>query len=150
MLNDMLRMKNKFLATHETHSNSPMLLIGRRQIRSNNSWMHNSSRMRKGKETCTLLIHPTDASRHQIANGETVELRSRTGAIFVIAEISGDMMPGVVSLPHGWGHNRTGIQLSVASQNSGTSFNDITDDHQIDQLSGNAALNGVPVTLSKF
>jgi len=148
LIGDIARLNDKLLAG-ETRANGDLLLIGRRQIRSNNSWMHNSYRMIKGKHSCTLLINPTDATAREIANGERVHLKSRVGSIEVVVEISTEMMPGVVSLPHGWGHNRKGIQLKTASQHPGASINDITDDRRIDLLSGNAAFNGVSVTLSK-
>jgi anaerobic selenocysteine-containing dehydrogenase len=147
VLNDIARMKTRIMGS-EIQTNGHLLLIGRRQLRSNNSWMHNSYRMIKGKQICTLLIHPSDAANHQIENGERVNLQSRVGSIDVVAEISNEVMPGVVSLPHGWGHDRKGIRMSTASQHPGASINDLTDDQRVDQLSGNAAFSGVPVTLS--
>jgi len=130
----------------ELHSAAPpLVLIGRRQLRGNNSWMHNAPRLMRGPERCTLLIHPLDAEMHGIVSGGSVELRSRAGAIVVPAEISDEVMPGVVSLPHGFGHDRAGAQLSVAAERAGASFNDISDERRLDDFSGNAALNGIPV-----
>jgi anaerobic selenocysteine-containing dehydrogenase len=122
-----------------------LVLIGRRHVRSNNSWMHNSQRLVKGKSRCTLLVHPDDAARRGITDGATVRLRSRVGAVEVTAEVSSAVMPGVVSLPHGWGHDRAGIRLAVASRHAGASINDVIDDQRIDALTGTAVLNGTPV-----
>jgi len=123
----------------------PLVLIGRRHVRSNNSWLHNSRRLVKGKPRCTLMIHPDDAVRHGVADGATVRLRSRVGEVQVPAEVTTDVMPGVVSLPHGWGHDRDGIRLGVASRHAGASINDVIDDQRIDVLTGTAVLNGTPV-----
>lgn len=123
------------------------ILIGRRQPRSNNSWMHNCERLVKGKDRCTLMIHPVDASRLGLAEGTRARVSSRVGEIIAPVEISEDIMPGVVSLPHGWGHDREGVRLGVASRHPGTSINDLTDHERVDELSGNAALSGVPVTI---
>ncbi len=122
-----------------------LVLIGRRHVRSNNSWMHNSQRLVKGKPRCTLLMHPGDAAQRGIADGAAVRLRSRVGEVTVAAELSHAMMPGVVSLPHGWGHDRDGIRLAVASRHAGASINDVIDDQRIDALTGTAVLNGTPV-----
>jgi anaerobic selenocysteine-containing dehydrogenase len=122
-----------------------LMLIGRRHVRSNNSWLHNSQRLVKGKPRCTLLIHPDDAARRNVQHGAMVRLRSRVGEVRVTAEISTDVMPGVVSLPHGWGHDREGIRLGVASRHAGVSINDLVDDRLLDALTGTAVLNGTPV-----
>jgi anaerobic selenocysteine-containing dehydrogenase len=124
---------------------APLVLVGRRHVRSNNSWMHNSHRLVKGKPRCTLLIHPEDAARFGVADGATVRLRSRVGEVVVPAEVTPDVMPGVVSLPHGWGHDREGIRLGVASRHPGVSINDVIDDQRVDALTGTAVLNGTPV-----
>jgi anaerobic selenocysteine-containing dehydrogenase len=123
----------------------PLVLIGRRHVRSNNSWLHNSQRLVKGKPRCTLLIHPDDAARRGIGDGARVRVRSRVGEVSVPAELTGDIMPGVVSLPHGWGHDRDGIRLAVASRYAGVSINDLVDDQRLDALTGTAVLNGTPV-----
>ena len=125
----------------------PLVLIGRRHVRSNNSWLHNSQRLVKGKPRCTLLIHPDDAARRGIVDGAMVCVRSRVGEVRVAAELTGDIRPGVVSLPHGWGHDRDGIRLAVASQHAGVSLNDLVDDQRVDALTGTAVLNGTPVAV---
>jgi len=122
-----------------------LLLIGRRHVRSNNSWLHNSQRLVKGKPRCTLLIHPDDAAHRGIDDGATVRVRSRVGEVRVSAELTTDIGPGVVSLPHGWGHDRDGIRLAVASRHAGVSINDLVDDQRLDALTGTAVLNGTPV-----
>jgi len=127
--------------------NRQLLLIGRRHLRSNNSWMHNSHRLVKGPRRDRLLVHPDDLARNGIADGQRVTLRSRTGAVQVEVSASTDMMPGCVSLPHGWGHDRAGIRLSVAAAHAGVSANDLTDERYLDVVSGNAALNGIPVSI---
>ncbi len=128
-------------------TNSHLLLIGRRTLRSNNSWMHNSERLVKGKPQCTMLIHPTDAAHRELKSGQNVVVRSRAGSIEIPIEVSEEMMPGVVCIPHGWGHDRQGIQMEVAQRNAGASINDLTDNLAIDSLCGTAAFNGTPVTV---
>ncbi|AZF03998.1 molybdopterin oxidoreductase family protein [Pseudomonas sp. R5-89-07] len=125
-----------------------LLLIGRRHVRSNNSWMHNYHRLVKGKPRHQLLMHPDDLARRQLSDGQRVRVSSRIGMVEVEVVASLDMMPGVVSLPHGWGHGRPGVQMSIASSQPGASANDLTDERQLDELSGNAALNGVPVKVA--
>jgi len=120
-------------------------MIGRRHVRSNNSWLHNSHRLIKGKNRCTLMLHPVDAARLGVEEGELMQVISEVGAIELPAEITSDIMPGVVSVPHGFGHNRAGIQLNVASRAAGVSMNDITDEQVVDSLTGVAVLNGLPV-----
>jgi len=125
-----------------------LLLIGRRQLRSNNSWMHNVERLVKGRLRCTLLMHPEDAARRGLENGSLSDVRSRAGSLCVEVETSEAMMPGVVSLPHGWGHDPEGIRMDVAAQHAGVGSNILTDDRVIDTASGNAVLNGIPVEVS--
>ncbi len=125
--------------------NGKLSLIGRRELRSNNSWMHNSQRLVKGPKRCTLMIHPNDAQKRNIAAGQLVSVSSRVGTIELPAEITEEVMPGVVSIPHGWGHNREGTQWSIAEAHAGASINDLTDDQSVDALTGNAALSDVPV-----
>ncbi|HBX57345.1 MAG TPA: dehydrogenase, partial [Pseudomonas sp.] len=122
-----------------------LLLIGRRHVRSNNSWMHNYHRLVKGKPRHQLLMNPADLAQRGLADGQRVRVQSRVGVIEVEVAASEEMMAGVVSLPHGWGHARPGVQMSIASEQPGASANDLTDERQLDSLSGNAALNGVPV-----
>jgi anaerobic selenocysteine-containing dehydrogenase len=123
-------------------------LIGRRDVRSNNSWMHNSSRLVKGRDRCTLLMHPDDARTRGLTGGQRVRIRSRVGSVEAALEVTEEMRPGVVSLPHGWGHGREGTSLSVANAVPGVSLNDLTDDLLVDALSGNAQLSGVPVEVT--
>ncbi len=122
-----------------------LLLIGRRHVRSNNSWMHNSQRLVKGKPRWQLLMHPADLQQRGLQDGAQVRIESRTGEVETTVVASEEVMPGVVSLPHGWGHRRQGVQLSVAGEQGGVSCNDLTDRGLFDAVSGNAALNGVPV-----
>lgn len=124
-----------------------LLLIGRRHLRSNNSWMHNYRRLVKGKSRHQLFMHPEDAERLGLGDGQEVRVRSRTGSVDVELLRTDAVMPGVVSLPHGWGHGRAGVKLSVAQEHPGVSANDLTDDQFVDRVSGNAALNGVPVSV---
>ena len=131
------------------HGTEDLLLISRRQPRSNNSWMHNAPRLVKGKDRCTLLIHPETARHNGLADGGRAIVHSRVGRIEALVEVSEDIMPGVVSLPHGWGHDRPGVRLRVASAHPGVSINDLTDDQAVDLLSGNAALSAVPVTVER-
>ncbi|MCA1826737.1 MAG: molybdopterin-dependent oxidoreductase [Myxococcales bacterium] len=130
--------------------NGGLVLIGRRALRSNNSWMHNSLRLVKGPPGCTLMIHPDDAAARGLSAGSRARVRSRVGAVEVPIAITTDVGPGVVSLPHGWGHVRDGTALSVASANAGASLNDLTDEQSVDALSGNAAFNGVPVEVERL
>ena len=120
-------------------------LIGRRDLRSNNSWMHNSARLTKGRDRCTLLMHPGDAEARGLRDGDRVRVRSRVGEVEATLSVTGDMRPGVVSLPHGWGHHRAGTRLRVAGERPGASLNDITDDRDVDTLSGTSVLSGVAV-----
>ena len=119
-------------------------LIGRRHLRTNNSWLANSKRLIKGPDRCTVMIHPDDAIGRGIADGATVTVRTATGSIALCAEVTDDMMPGTVSIPHGWGHNRPGVAMSNALGRPGVSVNDITL-NAVDPLSGNAALSGIAV-----
>ncbi len=124
---------------------SGLLLIGRRHVRSNNSWMHNLETLVRGRSRCTLLMHPADAAARGLAGGARAAVRSRAGRLEVEVETSEAMMPGVVSLPHGWGHDVPGIQMRVAAAHAGVASNVLTDDAVIDTASGNAVLNGIPV-----
>jgi len=122
-----------------------LLLIGRRQLRSNNSWMHNYERLMGGRDRCTLLMHPDDATDRGLGDAQRVAIISTAGRIEAPLEISEEVMRGVVSLPHGWGHHRPGTKITTARQHPGASLNDVTDDRMVDGLSGNAVLSGVPV-----
>jgi anaerobic selenocysteine-containing dehydrogenase len=123
------------------------VLIGRRHLRSNNSWMHNVPLLMKGKPRCTLQVHPDDAARLGLAAGGSARISSRAGSVVAPVEVSDALLPGVVSLPHGWGHDLPGVQLSVATANAGVNSNVLADDELFDVVSGNAVLNGIPVTL---
>jgi anaerobic selenocysteine-containing dehydrogenase len=125
-----------------------LVLIGRRHLRSNNSWLHNSQRLVKGPVRCTLLIHPADAASRGLADGATARVATPAGAIELPVEVSDAMMPGVVSIPHGWGHARAGVQLRVAATVPGASINDVLDPAHYDALSGTSALSGQRVEVS--
>ena len=131
----------------QNYDDKQVLLIGRRHVRSNNSWLHNSYRLVKGKPRCTLMLHPETAKEYGIEDGQNVKVTSRVGSVIITAEVTDELMPKVVSIPHGWGHGRKGVKQKVAQAHAGVSVNDLTDDTLIDQLSGNAAVNGVPVQL---
>jgi anaerobic selenocysteine-containing dehydrogenase len=120
-------------------------LIGRRDLRSNNSWMHNSLRLVKGRDRCTLLMHPDDAGRRGLLDGQRVRVSSRVGSVEAAVQLTPDVMPGVVCLPHGWGHDREGARLGVARAHAGVSFNDLSDDQCVDALCGTARFSGTPV-----
>jgi anaerobic selenocysteine-containing dehydrogenase len=122
-----------------------LTLIGRRQLRSNNSWMHNSARLMKGADRCTALLHPDDAGARGLDHGVRVRVVSRVGAIELPLEVSDEIRPGVVSVPHGFGHARQGVSWRLAAEKAGASVNDITDPSVIDAITGNAAFNAVPV-----
>lgn len=148
---DIERVKTRFLNEPAYDSNGHLLLIGRRHLRSNNSWMHNSERLVKGnpaKPACTILMHPTDAANRDLLNGQKVVVRSNVGSIVLPVEISEEIMRGVVSIPHGWGHDRDGNRQAVAQQHAGASINDLTDQHSVDALCGTAAFNGTAVTVA--
>ncbi len=128
--------------------NGGMVLIGRRQLRSNNSWMHNLPALVKGKESCTLHIHPDDAERLGLADGAGAVVRSAAGSVEAPVEVTDAIMPGVVSIPHGWGHDVEGARLRVASAHAGVNSNVLADESAVEPLSGNAVLNGIPVEVS--
>jgi anaerobic selenocysteine-containing dehydrogenase len=138
----------RLAARHAAPPAAGLVLIGRRHLRSNNSWMHNSERLAKGPARCTLLIHPDDAAHRGLADGGIARVSTERGAIELPVEISDAMMPGVVSVPHGWGHGKSGIRLRVASASPGQSVNDIIDPAVIDELSGTSALTGQPVEVA--
>jgi anaerobic selenocysteine-containing dehydrogenase len=129
--------------------NGDMVLVGRRDLRSNNSWMHNLDILVKGKERCTLHVHPEDAGRLGISDGGTACVRSRRGELAVTVEVTDAIMPGVVSIPHGWGHGAAGADLSIAATRPGVNSNVLADGDLFDPLSGNAVLNGIPVRVER-
>jgi len=119
--------------------------VSRRHLRSNNSWMHNVKVLMKGKDRCTLLVHPDDATSAGLRDGELARVTSEVGSLDVPVEISDEMMPGVVSLPHGWGHDKDGTRLSIAREHAGVNNNLLAPVDDFDPLSNNAAVNGIPV-----
>jgi anaerobic selenocysteine-containing dehydrogenase len=125
-----------------------LVMIGRRHLRSNNSWLHNSERLVKGPPRCTVMMNPADAAQRGLSDGSTAKVASARGTIELPVEITDSMMPGVVSVPHGWGHGRKGVRLRVAASVPGASINDIIDPERIDALSGTSALSGQPVEVS--
>ncbi len=125
-----------------------MVLVGRRDLRSNNSWMHNLPGLVSGPGRCTAWVHPEDAERLGLADGELVAVHARTGSIEVPAQVTEDVMPGVVSIPHGWGHDAPGAQLGVAGAHAGANSNVLADELELEPLTGTAILNGIPVTLT--
>lgn len=137
----------KIVATKNNNGEFPFALIGRRHLRDNNSWLHNSERMMKGKNRCTVLVNPSDARNLQIENGQTIRVSSRVGAVEIPCEISDKIMRGVVSIPHGYGHGRDGVKLDTAANHAGASINDLTDERVLDELTGNAAFSNVRVRL---
>lgn len=139
VLHDLERLLN------DTESDAPYSLIGRRHVRDCNSWMHNFRRLVKGKDRCTLMVNPVDAEREGWCAGDDVQIASSAGSVRAKVEVSDEIMAGVVSLPHGYGHNRNGTKMTIANDHAGVSCNDVTDARYFDALSGNAAINGVPV-----
>jgi anaerobic selenocysteine-containing dehydrogenase len=125
-----------------------MLLIGRRQTRSHNSWLHNLPVLAKGPFRCTMMINPDDAARLKLRAGDKAIVQSRVGAIVAVVEISEEMMPGVVSLPHGWGHSFAETRLTVAAEQPGVNSNALSDDKALEPLTGTAILNGIPVEIA--
>jgi len=127
-------------------------LIGRRHLRSNNSWMHNVKELVRGKNRCTAMMNTADAKALNLKNNELILVKSKTGEIEIPVEITNDIMNGVVSIPHGFGHHKKGTRLSVASQknHAGVSVNNITDQNRMDKVTGNAAFSGQKITVSKY
>jgi anaerobic selenocysteine-containing dehydrogenase len=133
-------------ALHRTRDG--MVMVGRRQLRSNNSWMHNVAPLLGGSTRCTAQVHPDDAARLGLADGQMARIRSRTGQIEVPVELTEAIMPGVVSVPHGYGHDVDGVRMAVATAVPGANSNLLADETLLDEVSGNAVLNGIPVELS--
>jgi anaerobic selenocysteine-containing dehydrogenase len=124
-----------------------MVLVGRRHLRSNNSWMHNIEVLVKGKPRCTLHVHPDDAARLGLGDGSVAEVTSRVGSVHAHVEVTDAIRPGVVSLPHGWGHDHPGTRMRVAAERAGVNSNILADHEALDPLSGTSVLNGIPVTV---
>ena len=125
-----------------------LVLIGRRQLRSNNSWMHNLAPLVKGRDQCTMLINPADAERLRLVDGDRASVTSSAGSVQVPVEVTDTIMAGVVSIPHGWGHDADGARLNVAAAHPGVNSNLLADSTLLDPLSGNAVLNGIPVQVT--
>jgi anaerobic selenocysteine-containing dehydrogenase len=125
-----------------------LVLVSRRHLRSNNSWLHNVGPLMKGKDRCTLLMHDDDATKRSLATGDTVTVSSSAGQIEVPVEVTDAIMPGVVSMPHGWGHGKPGTRMSIANASPGVNTNILSPPTFIDEPSGNGALNGIPVRVT--
>jgi anaerobic selenocysteine-containing dehydrogenase len=125
-----------------------LLLVSRRHLRSNNSWMHNVAPLMTGRPRCTLLVHPDDATRIGLADGATARVSSESGSVVAPVEVTDEMMPGVVSLPHGFGHDKPGTRLAVAAAHAGANTNVLAPGDLVDVPSGNAVLNGIPVQVA--
>lgn len=124
-----------------------MLLIGRRHLKTNNSWMHNINVLTKGNVHCTLQVHPDDARRLGLSDGSNARVTSRVGTIDAPVEVTESIRRGVVSLPHGWGHDVQGTLMRVAAKKAGVNSNVLTDSEALDPLSGTSALNAIPVVV---
>ncbi|WP_082960041.1 molybdopterin-dependent oxidoreductase [Mycobacterium sp. 852002-53434_SCH5985345] len=135
------------LAARMERPAEPLVLVSRRHLRSNNTWLHNVPALMKGKDRCTLLIHPDDAARCGIEDGDVVTVKSDAGEIKVPAEVTDAIKTGVVSMPHGWGHGKPGTRMAVANSSPGANTNVLSLPTFIDEPSGNGALNGIPVTI---
>ena len=135
------------VATESQPKANEFSLIGRRHLRSNNSWMHNSKRLVKGADRCTLMMHSNDAQTLNLVDGAPVAISSSVGSVKAPLEVTDEIMPGVVSLPHGYGHHRPKTKLSVATEHAGVSINDLTDDKIVDNLTGNAAFSAQTVRI---
>src|SRR4029453_14440604 len=125
------------------------VLTSRRHVRSNNSWMHNVTVLVKGKDRCTLLIHPDDAARTGVVDGGLARVSSEGGSLEVPVEVTDEMMRGVVSLPHGWGHDKNGTRLAVAREHAGVNNNLLAPGTFVDEISGNAAVNGTRADVTR-
>lgn len=138
---------DRLLAALDKPADQSIALVGRRQLRSNNSWLHNVQHLVSGPNMCTLHVNPADAERLALQDGEAAEVASQAGKIQITVEVTDSVMPGVVSIPHGWGHDQPGVQLGVASAHAGANSNILAPGSELDPLSGNAVLSGIPVTI---
>lgn len=135
------------LAARMERPAEPLVLVSRRHLRSNNTWLHNVPALMKGKDRCTLLIHPDDAARCGVTDNDIVTVKSEAGELKVPVEVTESIRPGVVSMPHGWGHGKPGTRMSVANSSPGANTNVLSPPTFIDEPSGNGVLNGIPVTI---
>ncbi|MEM6106679.1 molybdopterin-dependent oxidoreductase [Mycobacterium sp. 050272] len=142
LLDDLPRLQARMQRPAES-----LVLVSRRHLRSNNTWLHNVPALMKGRDRCTLLIHPDDAARCGVSDNDVVTVKSEAGEIKVPAEITDAIKPGVVSMPHGWGHGKPGTRMSVANSSPGANTNALSLPTFVDEPSGNGALNGIPVTV---
>ena len=136
------------LAARLERAPEELVLVSRRHLRSNNSWLHNVAPLMKGRDRCTLLMHSDDAAKRAVTSGDLVTVTSETGSIEVPVEVTDAIMPGVVSMPHGWGHGKPGTRMAVANASPGVNTNVLSPPTFLDEPSGNGALNGIPVTVS--
>jgi anaerobic selenocysteine-containing dehydrogenase len=146
-LDDLPRLKNFACSDEGQRKEYPFEMIGRRLARSHNTWTQNSRRLVKGRNPVTLQIHSQDAQQLGIATGQVVAVRSASGHIEIEVDVNDDILPGVVSIPQGWGHNREETRMSVARSQPGVSINSLTDARRVDPVSGTAAFNGTPVAI---
>jgi anaerobic selenocysteine-containing dehydrogenase len=147
---DVVRLRaamERLLERHHARVEHGFVLIGRRELRSNNSWMHNLPVLVKGPDDCALEIHPDDATRLGLADGARARIVSETGSVEAPVRVTDAILPGVVCLPHGWGHDLPGVRLGVAAAHAGANVNRLISNRVVDPLSGNAVLNAVPVTV---
>ncbi len=145
---DVARLRRRLEDPEPGDEERPFRLIGRRHLRSNNSWMHNVDVLVKGRPRCTLLVHPDDAARVGLTDGAPAVVTSRVGCVTVPVELTDAIRPGVVSLPHGWGHGAPGTRTRTAAEHAGINSNVLTDEAATDEVSGTSVLNGIPVALA--
>jgi anaerobic selenocysteine-containing dehydrogenase len=148
IVEDVARLRAALDTVDDPDAPDELMLIGRRDLRSNNSWMHNVEVLVKGRPRCTLHVHPDDAARLGLSDGAPAWVASRTGSVTIPVEVTDAIRPGVVSIPHGWGHDLDGVELEVARRHAGVNSNVLADDTLLDPLSGTAVLNGIPVTVA--
>ena len=147
-INDLERLKITFFKENKVRKEYPFAMIGRRVLRHHNTWTHNADRLMRGRNQCTVILNTNDAQRLKIVEGETIKVSSPVGQVDIEAAISDEIMPGVISIPQGWG-SRKKTGMTVAASYGGVSINDLTDEKRIDTLTGNSALNGMPVQVGK-
>ena len=147
LADDMTRLEASLTETEDGSVPNSAVLVSRRHLRSNNSWMHNVNVLVKGRDRCTLHVHPDDATAWGLTDGGQAQITSTAGSVVAPVEVTNDIAPSVVSLPHGWGHGVEGTQLNVAATRPGVNSNILTDGSILDPLSGNSVLNGIPVTV---